>query len=264
MTKSANAVFTPSINNIAFSNATVQSLDALVSRRKNWEAIDYKKANEGLYSLLADCLDIFNSKFVQASESDKKTLRLDLTARLKADGVKVQKNSTTLTMFVRVVFGSDRKRAQGYAYVLKAAISHEVSAANLPQYIANEGGIEEIKRKMIVSEAALARQAERAAAKTEVLANIEQAAVTPIAQLPLAGVTGQYALLLAKPTPNGMVSVVGVLDDVEEALYNAFLIKMAERKAISNAEAKALSKETSDLLGQSLNSANDTQAQLAA
>lgn len=261
MSKITKAVFNPSINNIAFSKSTVQSLDALVTRRKSWEATDYKKANEGLYALLADCLAIFNDKFVEGSVNDQKTLRSDLVARLKTDGVKVQKNSNTLTMFVRVVFGSDRKRAHGYAYVLKAAISNEVSAANLPQYITEQGGIEEIKRKMVVSEAALAKQAERAVAKTEVMASIEQAKVTPLAQLPMSGVTGDYAILLVKPTPDGMVSIVGVLSDVEAALFNALLAKMAARQATDNAETKALRSEV-DMFA--LPPANDAQSQLAA
>ena len=80
-------------------------------------------------------------------------------------------------------------------------------------------------------------------------ADIEQAAINPLAQLSLAGVTGTYALLLAKPSPNGVVSIVGVLSEVEEALYNAMLIKMAKRKANVNAESKALNTEASDLLG---------------
>ena len=249
MANTTKAVFVPTAANTAFANNIVQSLDALVARRKTWEATDYKKANEGLYMLLADSLSTFNAKFLIGEDNDRKALRLDLSARLKADGIKVQRNSTTLTMFVRFVFGSDRKRAHGYSYVLKAAISHGITADNLPAYIVEQGGIEEIKRKMIQSEESKAKQAELAVAKTEVVANIEQAAINPIAQLSLAGVTGTYALLLAKPSPNGVVSIVGVLSEVEEALYNAMLIKMAKRKANVNAESKALSTEATDLLG---------------
>ena len=43
----------------------VQQLDVLAERRKVWEATDYKKANERLYSLLADCLEIFTDRFVK-------------------------------------------------------------------------------------------------------------------------------------------------------------------------------------------------------
>jgi len=208
------AAFQPTVENLAFAGGLVTQLDGLVVKRKQWEATDYKKANEGLYSLLASCLDVFNSKFVTADDNSKKTLRGELTTRLTAGGVRVQRNTTTLTMFVRFVFGSDRKRAHGYTYVLKAAISHEVAAANLPSWIVEQGGIEEVRRQMIVSEEAKQRKADLANAQTQVKAGIEQAVVTPLAQVRLSGVSGEYALLLAKPLPDGSVSIVGVISDI--------------------------------------------------
>jgi hypothetical protein len=248
------AEFVPTKENLAFSGALVTQLDGLVTKRKRWEATDYKKANEGLYSLLASCLDVFNSKFVNADDNNKKTLRGELSARLKADGVRVQRNTTTLTMFVRFVFGSDRKRAHGYTYVLKAAISYEVTAANLPSWIAEQGGIEEVRRQMVMSEEAKQRKVDLANAQTQVKAGIEQAVVTPLAQVRLSGVSGEYALLLAKPSPDGTVSIVGVISDINEAFYNSCLLKMARVKAADNAQTLALSKESTDLLAGSTTS----------
>lgn len=248
------AAFVPTKENLAFSGALVTQLDGLVAKRKQWEATDYKKANEGLYSLLASCLDVFNSKFITADDNSKKTLRGELTARLTAGGVRVQRNTTTLTMFVRFVFGSDRKRAHGYTYVLKAAISYDVSAANLPSWIVEQGGIEEVRRQMVISEEAKQRKADLANAQTQVKASIEQAAVTPLAQVRLSGVSGEYALLLAKPSPDGTVSIVGVISDINEAFYNSCLLKMARVKATDNAQTLALSKESTDLLAGSTTS----------
>ncbi len=247
-----NVVFTPSAADNAFANSSVQTLDGLVQRRKLWEATDYKKANEGLYSLLADCLELFNKQFMSAEATGQKALRLDLTAKLKADGVKIQKTTPTLTMFVRYVFGSDRKRAHGYAYVLKAAISHGVSAADLPAYITSEGGIEEVKRKMVVSEAAQANRANLASAKAAVVSAVEQAAVAPLARIAMAGITGKFALLLAQPTPDGMVNIVGVLPEAQDALVDALIAKMAKRKVADDAAEAALNKEASDLMASSV------------
>jgi hypothetical protein len=257
MANTAKVAFQPTSANVAYANVLISQLDGLVSKRKQWETTDYKKANEGLYSLLASCLEVFKSKFVDADDSDKKTLRSDLTARLTAEGVRVQRNTTTLTMFVRFVFGSDRKRAHGYTYVLKAAISYDVTAANLPSWIVEQGGIEEVRKRMIVSEAAQQRQADLSVAQAQVKASIEQATVTPLAKLPMSGISGEYALLLAKPSPDGMLSIVGAISDINEAFYNACLIKMARSKALANAESKALSKEASDLLASSSIAANE-------
>jgi len=257
MANTAKVAFQPTSANVAYANVLISQLDGLVSKRKQWETTDYKKANEGLYSLLASCLEVFKSKFVDADDSDKKTLRSDLTARLTAEGVRVQRNTTTLTMFVRFVFGSDRKRAHGYTYVLKAAISYDVTAINLPSWIVEQGGIEEVRKRMIVSEAAQQRQADLSVAQAQVKASIEQATVTPLAKLPMSGISGEYALLLAKPSPDGMLSIVGAISDINEAFYNACLIKMARSKALANAESKALSKEASDLLASSSIAANE-------
>ena len=261
-TTAVKAVFQPSKENLAFAGGLVTQLDGLVVKRKQWEATDYKKANEGLYSLLASCLDVFNSKFVNAGDDDKKTLRGELKNRLTADGVRVQRNTTTLTMFVRFVFGSDRKRAHGYTYVLKAAISYDVTAASLPSWIVEQGGIEEVRRRMIVSEKALENRAALANAKAQVIAKVEQASVTPLAKFSMTGVSGDYALLLAKPAPDGTVSIVGVISDINEAFYNACLLKMARVKAADNAESLALSKEGTDLLaGGGSAAANDSVVQ---
>ena len=243
-----NVVFTPSAADTAFANSSVQSLDGLVQRRKQWEATDYKKANEGLYALLAECLGLFQNQFVGADANAQKALRLELTAKLKADGVKIQKTTPTLTMFVRYVFGSDRKRAHGYAYVLKAAISQGVSAADLTAYITSEGGIEEVKRKMVVSEAAQANHANLELAKAAVVSAVELAAVAPLARIAMAGITGKFALLLAQPTPDGMVNIVGVLPEAQDTLVDALIAKMAKRKVADDAAAASLSKEASDLL----------------
>ena len=256
------AAFQPTIENLAFAGGLVTQLDGLVSKRQQWEATDYKKANDGLYSLLASCLDVFSSKFVTADDNDKKALRAELSARLTAGGVRVQRNTTTLTMFVRFVFGSDRKRAHGYTYVLKAALSYKVTAAGLPSWIVEQGGIEEVRRQMIVSEKALENRAALANAKAQVIAKVEQASVTPLAKFSMTGVSGDYALLLAKPAPDGTVSIVGVISDINEAFYNACLLKMARVRAADNAESLALSKEGTDLLaGSSSAAANDSVVQ---
>ena len=243
-----NAVFIPSSADTAFANSSVQTLDGLVTRRKQWEATDYKKANEGLYALLADCLALFNDRFMKADATGQKALRVDLTAKLKADGVKVQKTSPTLTMFVRYVFGSDRKRAQGYAYVLRAAISDEVEAKGLADYIVKEGGIEEVKRKMVQSEESQAKLAAVKSAKVAVKAAAEQASVTPLATLPLAGVSGTYAVLLAQPTPDGMVNIVGVLSDAKETLVEMLFAQMAKKKVDGDADTAVVSDEAADLM----------------
>ena len=243
-------------------SSIVQQLDALSAKRDNWERTDYKKANDGRDVLLADCLGLYYTEFVNVSVAERKALRDGLTDKLKSAGVKVQKNTTTLTMLVRYVFSSDRKRAHGYANVLTAALAEKVAAADLAAFIAKEGGIEEIKRKMVKSAEALAKQAQIKQAKNNVAAEIELAQIAPLAEVQIAGLTGNYVVLLAKPGVDGSVTVVGTLSDVSDGMVNALLERMARQRVTVEAESKALAKEVTDMLGG--NASNDANLQKAA
>lgn len=237
---------TPS--NIKFANSIVQKLDVLSVKRKEWEATDYKKANEGLYAILASCLEVLQEHFVKGTGEDRKAVRGSLMQRLQADGVRVVKTTTTPTMLARFVFNSDRKRAQGYGYVLTAAVSHNVSAADFPAWVVKQGGIEEIKRLMVKKPEALAKQAAVKAATAEVKGGLELAALQPLARVNLEGLTGTYAVLLAKPNPAGGVDIVGSLPEANDALVNALILRMA-KQLVSKAEQD---KE----LGQQVNNAD--------
>jgi flagellar biosynthesis regulator FlaF len=139
-----------------FANSTVQQLDALFKTRENWEATDFKKSNQGLYALLAKCLEVYVTNFIKATDDERKALRSELKAKLTAAGVKVLKSTSSLMMIVRFVFNADRKRAHGYTTVLAAAIADGVSPADLPAYIQAAGGVEEIKRRRVKSAEAIA------------------------------------------------------------------------------------------------------------
>jgi hypothetical protein len=219
----------PSATAIKFANTIVQQLDVLSTKREQWEATAYKKATDELYSLLADCLSIYLDKFQHGSDSDKKALRVELFTRLKANGVGVVKTSTTLTMLARYVFNSDRKRALGYGYVIAAAVSHGVGAKEFADWVRQCGGIEEIKRKMVKSSEALAKRDAVAAATEEVKGAMELAALQPLAHVQLDGVgTGAYTVLLAKPNPNGGADIIATLADVNDALVNSLVQRMAK------------------------------------
>lgn len=248
----SNTTKTLTASNVAFANSIVQQLDALSARRDQWEKTDYKKANDGLYTLLADCLKVFNAQFVKGSPDDQMALRRNLMQRLQADGIRVVKTSTTLTMLARFVFNSDRKRAQGYGYVLAAAVSHKVQAADFPAWVIKQGGLEEIKRLMVKKPEAIAKQQAVKAAAEAVKGDLELNTLQPLAQVQLDGLTGTYAVLLVKPSVNGGADIVGSLSDINDALVNALILRMAKAQVEAAAAEKELSaqvqRENTDLL----------------
>ena len=263
ITTKAKQVFVPSDTNIKYAQTIVKQLSELVVKREKWESTDYKKANEGLYALLSSCLEMFNSKFVTAGDNDRKTLRHELATLLKTDGIKVQTNTPTLTMFVRYVFGSDRKRAHGYAYVLKAAISYEITAEDLAKFIVEKGGIEEIKRKMVASEEAIANKAKREKALEAVNANAEQAELAPLATvgIDLSQNTTPFAIVITKPNANGEGDVIAVLKNAEAKLITALYKHIAKQNIADETAQKMLETEMASLTGKQ--AANDAELEVA-
>ena len=255
--------FAPSALNIAVADAIVLSLDALSVARDNWEQTAFKTSNEGLYDLLSQCQDVFETKFVKGSKDDQRTLRGELISRLNQMKVKTQKNSPTLSLFVRFVFCSDRKRAHGYSYVLNAAISHGVNASQLPAWIKSEGGIEEIKRKMVQSDEAKARQEKRALAKETAEQQIVEAQVSPLATVAVDGfIPSTRNIMLAVGDVNGNFNVTYVLTEVSDGLYNA-LLKQAAKQIVS-AEEKDAALTTEAANYKQTPAANDQQQKLVA
>jgi len=150
------------------------------------------------------------------------------------------------------VFNSDRKRAQGYGYVLAAAVSHKVQAADFPAWVVKQGGLEEIKRLMVKKPEAIAKQEAIKAATEAVKGSLELNALQPLARVVLDGLKGNYAVLLVKPNVAGGADIVGSLSDINDALVNALIQRMAKAQVAAAAEAKELGtqvgRESSDLL----------------
>jgi hypothetical protein len=248
-----------------FADGIVQQLDALSKARENWETTDYKKANQGLYQLLSQCLDVFNTEYVKADKVSQNALRKELTKKLTEGGVKVQATSSTLTMFVRFVFNSDRNRAHAYANVLLAAIAAGIDAVDLPDFIIDAGGIEEIKRRQVKSATAIANQVKLDAAKADVKFEVEMAsAMTPLATVAIEELTGSYALMLVKPKLDGTADVVATLSDLPDALVNSLIGRMAKARVQETLKAEAIAKADQDILAASLSASNDAQMKEAA
>ena len=243
----------------------VQQLDALSELREKWESTDYKKANEGLYSLLGQCLGWFTANYTHASNSAKLAVRNELANKLKTAGVRVLDKTTVLMMFVRIVFNSDRKRAHGYAAVISAASKAGIAADDLPAYIIAAGGIEEIKRSEVKSPSANAKKQKIDAAKAEIISEIEEAtASAPLATVEIEELTGSYALLLVKPNGNGTADVVGALSDVPESLVESLIARMATARVKQELILDVINKDDKDILATAPSASNDEQMKEAA
>lgn len=141
--------------------ALEQKLNNLVAEREAWEAGAYTASNQQLYSLLDQCLTVYND----AKHST--LLRAKITQMLVDRGCPQNTSTSTLTKIVRLVFGNCGKRAYSYARVLSVAAAEKPENVSLATFITNNGGIEEIRRrsKTGVSPSVLRQQSIDAATK---------------------------------------------------------------------------------------------------
>lgn len=241
---SKTKTFIASAINEAFAATITQSLDALSIARDSWEKNEYKSATDGLYGLLSKTYSVYEHLFIEATDDDRKTLRNSLAAKLKADGVKVQLNTTTLSLLIRYVFKSDRKRVMRYRYAIEAAKSHAVNAAGLTAWLHAQGGIDAVAKLIKPSQETLAKRQKLATATTDVNNLIEHRKVNPLANVTIAGLTAKTrTVFIAEPSLNGTFNIVCVVEEVADGLYGGLLKCAAAQYSAKSDESLALQRE---------------------
>ncbi len=120
-------------------------IEQLVNDRVQWEQGVRRTSNEQLYALLAKCYAMYSA---MGGDSDSaKALRADLKAFVEKNSVRITKATHTLTKIVRCVFGdADRRRISTYSLVLREALTRKLTADAVAAFIAEKGGVEEIRR----------------------------------------------------------------------------------------------------------------------
>ena len=119
-------------------------LAKLVADRQAWETTVMRTAEDALYVLLQRCYSVYETAAGDAVEAA--LLQVAITDYFNLNNLKLDPNVHTLNNIVKMVFGVDRKRASAYAVALRVALSDETKAVDLPTYIRNKGGIEEVRR----------------------------------------------------------------------------------------------------------------------
>jgi hypothetical protein len=112
---------------------------------------------------------------------------------------------------------------------------------------------------MVKKAEAIAKQEAVKAATVSVKGELEHNAVKPLAHVSLNGLSGNYAVLLVKPCVNGGADIVGTLSDINEAMVNALIQRMAKAQVADAAEHKGLAQQTQRESSDLLAVANDEQ-----
>jgi len=108
------------------------------------------RANETLYKLLASMLKVYLD--IEASGESVRVVK-EMRSKLLADyGLKTQANSRMSAIVVRYIVRSGRKTAHVYGRVIEVALANNITPEQLPDFIRDKGGIEEIRTSLTSAE----------------------------------------------------------------------------------------------------------------
>lgn len=220
----------------------LQSIEQLVIERQVWETTVYRSSNDMLYGLLQKCYALY--KGMEGMSADAVVLRDSLSIYVNLNGIKCNKSSHTIVKIVKCVFGDDRRRASAYGIVLRAALAEKIAIADIPSYIRNKGGVEEIR--LAKSPNAMTAKEKAAAAVSAVNADsMGVFASTALGSKFDAGKTGAAVVLIGTWQPDGSVIVRTVVQNdtaVNAALASYYssnkdaVKQQAEQKQAANDE----------------------------
>ena len=125
--------------------AIADAIDHLIEKRNHWETNELQQSNDVLYGMLQHCYMLNNAMI--GSDGMAKNLRKGLGNYIDAKGYKFTESTPLITKVIRCVFGVDRRRVNAYSSALRVAIAEKVSVMELPKFLRESGGIEEVRRK---------------------------------------------------------------------------------------------------------------------
>lgn len=124
---------------------TSERIEQLATEREEWEQGALRTSNEQLYALLAKCYTLYWE--MCGSSNVAKSMRAELEDFISKKGYRFLESTHTLAKIVKCVFGGvDRRRVSTYSLVLREALTQKLKVDAVAAFIADKGGVEEIRR----------------------------------------------------------------------------------------------------------------------
>jgi len=114
-------------------------INGLTQEAENWEEDELRRSNEVLYQLLSKCMKLA----LEITENRK--LQTQLNAVLDNFSVRVTTHTPLMTKVIKLVFGTERRRASAYSLALRVAKKANVTPEELPEWLTKQGGVEEVR-----------------------------------------------------------------------------------------------------------------------
>lgn len=215
------------------------ALMRLHDKRTTWQNGTYKRSNDELYGILAEC----HTLLVQLRGEIK--LRKKLNEAIEAAGYKARSNTSIELKVVRAVFGVENTRTQAYVRVLQLAKTDLPKGWTLQEWIEEHGGIEEVRRKPKAGPSAADQAKQYRALAEEKLANAEHIGkrFKPDDSLqPDDGGDYAYTVALVRVDADGNASLV--FGTNKNALVKAVITEAGKQLATRKAEHDEQSKHS--------------------
>lgn len=237
------------------SGSVIERADALFKAREYFEGVELARSNKALYKLLTQVYELF-----EAARADIKCLKeavKTMSAKLKERGVKIQSNTPALTVFVRYVFNSDRKRAYAYTQTLMAAIQQDVQPTKLANFIESQNGVEECRKQLVKKEGTVQKEAAIKLASTDVCDTLKSMRAVATVTLPKASVSfsdgAEFAFIVARSLGNGEFELLRAVPHSTKAMHTSAIKELAKDLILQRDAADKEAKE--DAVDKSINEA---------
>ena len=246
--------------------ATMQKINDLTTKRIEWQT-QYDRTNKSLYDLLAECLSIYISFKGTYTEKDiLDTIKKNLTDR----GIKFQTSTPVLTLVVRYIFNSERRRAFTYSNAIAVAINNGVRAENFAAWVEQFGGVEEVVKTKAYSQETILKRNKLNDQIEEVKIQLTQRVKKPLAIIPPSDLikisdTAEYTLLIGKTQANGETIVLSVVPEASEAMTENAIANIAKAliKLLDKEKTKDVENERDRTMTDAINTAQLRQLEAA-
>jgi hypothetical protein len=124
--------------------------DLLIKRNQDYEHNFVVLGNQALYDLLTS---IYTFALKLEKSDHKYEILGKMREHLRNKDIRVQTNTPDLTILIKYIIGSDRKKATNYCRILKIALEERLAPEELGGYISRRGGIGQIHEIEVLSAA---------------------------------------------------------------------------------------------------------------
>jgi len=225
-------------------DSIIKRVNELVKERELFESVTQARSNKELGLLLQKVLTLFKDASKDAT-CLKECLK-HLKAILHSRGIKVQVNSPAITVFVRYVFNSDRKRAYNYTRTLMAAIKANILPEDLPDFITSKGGVEECKKEYSKSLETLQKEQALTSAIDVIKVELETMDPVEILDLPDASVhlsdDCEYAFTISRIIGENQLGILRTIPTTTKAMESSAFKELAKALIEDEKNAKEIAK----------------------